>query len=249
VTESTAAVALTDSQHQGIKSSMDTEIRIRKELEQRVYWDVVGRRPDSLFQMFLKMLQEPRYLQSVVRKHMRFGRPKPLPVLTTDRLVLEQQIFTHFQSKPDVRNILFVGCDADTAGYHNGYFKNARFVTLEPNPDNRHFGAPEHVIDSLEHLDRHFSAESFDLVLCNGVFGWGLDAFDNCQTAFEQTYRVLRRGGTLMLGWNDVPPRVPFPLESIPSLAQFKKSDFPPFGTWRYLTDTVYRHTYDFYCK
>jgi len=67
--------------------------------------------------------------------------------------------------------------------------------------------------------------------------------------AFAQAHLALRPGGQMLLGWNDVPRRAPFPLETIPSLAKFKKYDFPLFGTWRHLTDTVYRHTFDFYCK
>ena len=31
--------------------------------------------------------------------------------------------------------------------------------------------------------------------------------------------------------------------------ALFRKYTFPPLGTWRYLTDTPYRHTFDFYRK
>ena len=53
-------------------------------------------------------------------------------MLTTDRLILEQQVFSYYQSRAEFRNILFVGCDADTARYHERYFSNSRFVTLEP---------------------------------------------------------------------------------------------------------------------
>jgi len=229
-------------------SWMITEEYARKELEQRVYWDVVSRRPDSLLKLLVKMVKEPAYARSVFRKHLHFGKPRPLPLLTTDRLVLEHQIFKYYQSHPEIRDILFVGCDADTATYAR-CFSNKRFVTIEPNPDNRRFGATEHVVAPLEDLDKHFPAESFDLVLCNGVFGWGLDDFPNCETAFAQAHSALRPRGHLVVGWNDVPRRAPFALESIPSLTRFKKFHFPSFNTWRYLTNTVYRHTFDFYCK
>ncbi len=228
---------------------MSPEEKARKKLEAQVYWDVVSRRPDSLPEFVLKLLSEPAYARSVIRKHMHFGKAPALPILTTDRLIMEQQIFGYYQSRPEIHDILFVGCDADTSGYHQRYFKNARFVTIEPNPENRAYGATEHIIGVMEDLHQHYAPESFDLVLCNGVFGWGLDDFNNCEAAFEQTHRALRPGGSLMLGWNDVPRRAPFPLETIKSLAKFHKDEFPPFKTWRYLTDTVYRHTYDFYRK
>jgi len=224
------------------------EERLRKELEGRVYWDVVSRRPASIGGLLTKMLAEPGYAASVIRKNLSFGKPRPLPLLTTDRLVLERQIFTYYESDQNIRDVLFIGCDADTARYER-FFDQTRFVTVEPDPNNRDFGATEHIVDSMENLDAYFEPESFDLVICNGVFGWGLDEFDNCQAAFQQAHRVLRDGGQLMVGWNDVPRRTPVALESIPSLSQFEKYDFPVFGTWRYLTDTVYRHTFDFYRK
>ena len=96
---------------------MSSEERARKELEQRVYWDVVSRSPDSRLQVILKMLAEPDYARSVVRKHLQRGNSSPLPLLTTDRLVLEQQIFQYYRSQPHIRDVLFVGCDADTARY------------------------------------------------------------------------------------------------------------------------------------
>jgi SAM-dependent methyltransferase len=228
---------------------MSSEERARKELEQRVYWDVVSRSPDSRLQVILKMLAEPDYAKSVVRKHLHLGNSNPLPLLTTDRLVLEQQIFQYYRSQPHIRDVLFVGCDADTARYEKDYFSNVRFVTIEPNPDNRKFGSTHHVEAPLENLGRHFAPEAFDLIICNGVFGWGLDELDNCEAAFDQCHACLRTGGQLLLGWNDVPRRAPFPLETITSLARFQKFDFPLFGTWRYLTDTVYRHVFDFYSK
>jgi SAM-dependent methyltransferase len=240
---------LCNAAERDLVSLMMTEEQARRELEQRVYWDVVSRRPDSVLKLALKMLTEPAYARSVIRKHLRFGKPRPLPLLTTDRLVLEQQIFKYYQSRFEMRDVLFVGCDADTARYHDDYFSRVRFVTLEPNPDNRQFGAQEHVVATLEDLGKHCPPQSFDLILCNGVFGWGLDEPESCDAAFAQAYRVLRPGGHMLLGWNDVPRRTPVPLEDIPSLGWFKKYDFPLFGTWRHLTDTVYRHTFDFYCK
>jgi SAM-dependent methyltransferase len=228
---------------------MSSDVKARRDLEQRVYWDVISRSPDSKFQVIVKMLRDPNFAQSVVRKHLYFGRPKALPLLTTDRLVLQHQVFPYYQSSASIRDVLFVGCDADTARYERDYFSKVRFVTIEPNPDNRCFGAIHHVESTLEELGRHFSTESFDLIVCNGVFGWGLDDFEKCEMAIEQCHACLRPNGHLVLGWNDVPRRTPFPLETLTSLAKFRKFDFPPLGSWRFLTDTVYRHTFDFYLK
>jgi len=239
-------------------AAAETEIRLnfdedeqkaRKRLEARIYWDVVSERPKSVGQRISKMITDPHFLMSVVRKHLHFGKPKKSAMLTTDRIVLEHQIFKHYAALADLRNILFVGCDADTAGYHEAYFKGRRFLTLEPNEANRGFGASEHIVGTMEEMGKHIPAQSLDLIICNGVFGWGLDEKENCEKAFAAAYEALKPGGEMLLGWNDVPRRCPFPLESITSLSRFRRAEFPLFGNWRYLTDTVYRHTFDFYRK
>jgi hypothetical protein len=81
------------------------------------------------------------------------------------------------------------------------------------------------------------------------VFGFGLDTLEQCERAFAHCHSRLLPNGHLLLGWTDVPARVPIPLESIQSLSLFDPFAFPAFGTWRYVTRTPYRHTYDFYRK
>jgi hypothetical protein len=50
-----------------------------------------------------------------------------------------------------------------------------------------------------------------------------------------------------VFGWDDLPERTPVPLEQIASLRLFAKHTFLPLATWRYVTQTPYKHTYDFY--
>jgi SAM-dependent methyltransferase len=236
-----------DSKHNLVL--LDRGVERRRKLEQRLYWDMTLQRPDTHWKTLKKMLAEPHYAGSVIRKHLHFALPRGGPLLTTDRLVLEQQLFPYYQSQSHIQDVLFVGCDADTAHYETTYFDHARFVTLEPDPANRKFGAAHHVEAPLESLVRHFPPESFDLIICNGVFGWGLNELQACEAAFGQCHTCLRRKGQLLVGWNDVPTRAQFPLERIRSLARFRRYEFPLLGTWRYRTDTAYRHVFDFYMK
>lgn len=143
--------------------------------------------------------------------------------------------------------MLFVGCDWYTRHYESAYFSGKDYWTIDPAQGARKFAGRQHVVAPLEELDRHFPAERFDLIVCNGVFGYGLDALAQCQRAFGQCRERLRAGGYLVLGWDDIPRRTPVSLESIGSLKSFERLEFPPLGTWRYVTQTVYRHTYDFY--
>jgi hypothetical protein len=54
----------------------------------------------------------------------------------------------------------------------------------------------------------------------------------------------------LLSGWDYIPThRASVLLPQVASLARSDKFQFPGLGTWRYVTDTPYRHIYEFYRK
>jgi hypothetical protein len=171
------------------------------------------------------------------------------PMLTEDRRVLEEIIFDRFCSDPHIRTVLFVGCDSYTAHYQRQYFAKHDYWTIDPDVARRRFGATKHVIARLEELDRHFPSGFFDLIICNGVYGWGLNSAEDCDSAMSQCFSCLTDAGHLLIGWNDVPGRDPAPLSDVHSLSRFYKCSFPAFGSWQYRTDTLNQHTYYFYEK
>jgi methyltransferase family protein len=171
----------------------------------------------------------------------------PAPMRTPDRKILESTIIPFFVARR-VGRVLFVGTDWFTKHYDQ-FFPGIDYWTIEIEPGRRRFGTSQHIVDSLEHLDRHFPKAHFDLILCNGVFGWGLDDRASCEQAFQQCYECLRDEGVLMLGWNDVSEHRPFPPEAIQSLSRFARFENSPLGAWRYTMPTLSRHTYDFYTK
>ena len=138
-----------------------------------------------------------------------------------DRRVLEEVIFPEFLRDPGVRAVLFVGCDWYTRSYERRCFRGCDYWTLEPDPDRRHFGARQHVVAPLESLREHFPESRFDWIICNGVFGWGLDGREQCELAFSACFSCLRPGGRLLLGWNELREREPFPPEELSSLQRF----------------------------
>jgi len=171
------------------------------------------------------------------------------PMLTEDRRVLEQIVFAHFRNDPRIQTVLFVGCDSYTAHYERRYFAGHNYWTLDPDPTVSRFGAKQHVIARLEDLGRHFSRGFFDLIICNGVYGWGLNSAEDCEAAISQCHACLADAGHLLIGWNDVPGRDPAPLSEVRSLSRFSKQRFPAFGAWQHRTNTPNRHTYCFYQK
>jgi SAM-dependent methyltransferase len=173
----------------------------------------------------------------------------PLPILSEDLRILEQVIFGYYAAHAPTHSLLLVGGRSHTQRYERSYFAGRDFWTLGPREHARRSGARQHVVAPLEQLGDFFPEGYFDLIVCNGIYGHGLDSPEQCEAAFGHCYTRLRPGGHLVLGWDDVPARTPVALENVRSLRGFRKLIFPPLGTSRYLTDTAYRHTFDFYCR
>jgi SAM-dependent methyltransferase len=219
--------------------------RARHRIEARIYQNAIGEPPGDKWKMIVPFFLEHGFAARVLRK--RLGLPTPLN--TTDRIVLEQVIFPQYSQDAAIRKMLFVGCGTYTAHYQRLFFPHKDFWTIEPDPGASRHGARQHVIAPLEELERHFPENEFDLIICNGVFGWGLDGHAQCEAAFSQCHSRLAHDGHFLFGWDDVPRRTPVALETLSSLTRFRPYTFPPLRTSRYVTETPYRHTYAFYRK
>src|SRR6185295_6162448 len=101
----------------------------------------------------------------------------------------------------------------------------------------RKYGGPNAIADSFSHLDRHFPPDHFDLIVCNGVIGWGLDDPAEVERTFEQCRLALTPGGVFVLGWNDVEGHRPVDVASSPALGRLRPFTLPTLSAARY--DTV----------
>jgi SAM-dependent methyltransferase len=165
---------------------------------------------------------------------------------TADRRMLEDVILPACAARADCRRVLFVGCAAYTRCYEE-IFAGCEYITIDPAPGRRRHGAARHIVAGLQELDAYLPPETLDLVVCNGVFGWGLDARSACEAAFAACRHALRPGGMLVLGWNDVPSRRPFAQESLAALQALAPCDVPGCDAARVATRTRNRHTFDAY--
>ncbi|MDF5717348.1 MAG: hypothetical protein PUP93_26680, partial [Rhizonema sp. NSF051] len=95
-----------------------------------------------------------------------------------------------------------------------------------------------------------------DLIICNGVFGHGLDEREDVDKAYGACYQCLRNGGVLIIGWND--DAEPFPLGTSESIKKFKPFIFTPLSNsssqisiaqYMNVTDGSESHVYNFYIK
>ena len=167
-----------------------------------------------------------------------------------DRVLLEDVILPYLAVQPHLKDVLFIGCEWYTAWYRNVYFKDKNFTTIEIDPVLAKFGSPQaHITDGIQHLDKYMQPAGFDLIIYNGVFGWGVNSRKDAEDAFRQIRKALRPGGLLLFGWDDIPERKPFDvLTESEELKHFAAYHFPPLNTAAHrVTEDGFRHTYNFY--
>ncbi len=167
---------------------------------------------------------------------------------TLDRDVLEKTILPYFAQDPQFQRILFIGCDWYTRAYSR-LFAGKEYWTLEMKPSRRKFGAVLHITDRCQNTARYFDPSSLDVIVMNGVFGYGLNEREDVEQTLAGFHCCLRDQGIFVLGWNDVSSCRPMPLEDIEGLRRFEPYAFPPLGSAHYLTPTHNRHTFSFYRK
>lgn len=164
-----------------------------------------------------------------------------------DRNVLEIVIIPWLLTDLDPRRILDVGRE-EYEHFYNEFFEGRELWTMDVDPERKEFGADKHIVDSVANLKKHFPADFFDVVLMNGVFGWGLNEKEEIETALTGIYECLRPGGLLIFGYNKTGELIPVPLKEIKALKRFQPYKCRPLKGSSFTCSTG-EHTYNFYQK
>lgn len=165
------------------------------------------------------------------------------------RAVLENVIIPYYASQGIASRVLFVGCEWYTKHYRKA-FKRCEYWTIDLDPQKKTYGARRHIVDSLENLGRYCDQGYLDVIICNGVLGFGLNQKEAAERAFSQCSKCLRPGGVLILGWDDeTPPLIPFRIEELQSLRQFVPHYFEPFSGSTYSLKPDYDYRFGFFEK
>jgi Methyltransferase domain len=119
-----------------------------------------------------------------------------------DRLHLERELIPAVGHRGG--NALFIGCRPYTKRYPALLGAHgAECWTIDVDPTVARWGAPErHVTDAVQNAQDHWPPSSFDTIVLNGVFGFGLDSVRDQDAALRVSRRLLTSGGWLILGWN-----------------------------------------------
>ncbi|HEX9727209.1 MAG TPA: hypothetical protein VGA37_01735 [Gemmatimonadales bacterium] len=179
--------------------------------------------------------------------------------LLPDRRVLERTIFPFLLARQQFHSILFVGCRWYTRPYTRTFRDAGKaYWTIDVDPAQRRHGAgARHIVDGLEQVAHHFDPGALDAIICNGVFGWGLDARESVDQALAGSFQCLRDGGLLIVGWNETDRRSNGAAgmyagnwaEQSATLRRFERYQFPGLETWRYHAGGPTRHVFDFFSK
>jgi hypothetical protein len=173
---------------------------------------------------------------------------EPKRIVSEDRDILEKIILPYFGEQEFYQKILFVGCSAYTQWYEQ-IFSAKEYWTIDSKSIKRKFGSRRHIVDSVTNIENHFGQNYFDLIIMNGVIGFGLNQVDDIETALTSCYQCLNTAGVLVLGWNDDRKHMPIDLMAIQALQKWHEYYFVPLRTCHVRTGGRHSHVFSFYTK
>lgn len=175
-----------------------------------------------------------------------------------DRRLLAEEILPLLAASNEVQRVLSVGVAWYTKDYEAPFAKAQKtFMTLEIDPERAVFGSTrKHVTGDVCELDTLFADEEpFDVILMNGVIGYGIDTVDLVERALVASAARLRRGGLLVLGVNEEKPTHVDPMSAPSAKALFLPRHDLFFSKWpdgRVTVEVPFReknHTFLFWTK
>lgn len=172
-------------------------------------------------------------------------------IKTEDRRFLENQIFDSINKKfGQSATILFVGLDR--YNWHYPRMLKGKFYSIDLNPRNKRYGRKNlHTIGSATQLSLYYPSEKFDVVICNGLIGYGVDDLRIFDEMLKECSAVLKTGGSLIIGYNNTPEFLNFDLNSAINLQRFSPTipDIVNVNSSTHEIETPHRHTFFFLKK
>jgi hypothetical protein len=158
-----------------------------------------------------------------------------------DRQFMEKTILPTLAAG-NPRHVLFVGVERYTRHYREFFDRSCEYWTLDKRAAVVPFGAGRrHVTADFLEAPSHFSDGMFDVVIFNGLFGFGLDMPDAQAASVRVLARLVHAGGYVLLGWNK--DRSADPLALSPMSELFEPMALQPIPS-RQEFDSV-THVYD----
>jgi hypothetical protein len=153
------------------------------------------------------------------------------------RQYMTETIFPALASM-NLKRVLFVGCKSYTAHYGKPLTQAAiEYWTTDIDPVAAIWGEKDHhIVCDITKIDEVCPSGWFDVVLLNGVFGYGVDEETEMNRAIEAIAKILRQDGMLLIGWNPKEVKDPTRLES--ARVHFRRERVLPLPLRKTFQDT-----------
>lgn len=178
----------------------------------------------------------------VLLRILQSNRPYRELLRLPSRLFLEHEVLP--QLSRDYSKVLFVGTASYTYHYEK-IFRSGQYTTIDSNPGTEVWGSENHIVAPIQEIGSYCPRGTFDCVVINGVFGFGIEDTDSMLTTVRVLHEVLRPDGFLVVGWNNDRHADLATLGVLSPL--FAPSDSPPWGRRKAFPPET--HVYDFYIR
>lgn len=125
------------------------------------------------------------------------------PTKGAARDFLEQKVFSWLNAVggPE-KKLLFIGVASYTWHYYSRLDYDV--CTIELNEERAKFGKKgAHVVGSATELPRFYAESSLDVIVANGLIGYGLNSEPDFDQLMVGCHHCLKPGGILVLGYNN----------------------------------------------
>ncbi|MDF2529170.1 MAG: hypothetical protein K0Q57_50 [Gammaproteobacteria bacterium] len=128
--------------------------------------------------------------------------PSRLKMNTADRTYLERYIFKDLILNKQIKKILFVGVHQYSSWYYGLFncFTQIKFWTIDPAFQSKN---KQHLQSNFDLLALEKFSNSFDVIIINGVFNYGINQTEDKIKAIHIAEQTLKSGGLLLLGYRE----------------------------------------------
>ncbi|MGB8539124.1 MAG: hypothetical protein WCD57_22055 [Acidobacteriaceae bacterium] len=163
--------------------------------------------------------------------------------LFVDRLYFRDKLLPLLLAE-DPRRILFLGVRLYTKQYVRIIADGGRELwTLDRDPTSFRCGSDNHLICDITDKRDALGDKSFDLIVYNGLIGWGVNSDVDITLVYQRLETHLAPKGKLLVGWNHDRSKEPmsYPVVQTHFQYAFETTDWPKVGF-----DTT-SHCYDLF--
>jgi hypothetical protein len=116
------------------------------------------------------------------------------------RVFLGEAILPALQGRT---RMLFVGCRPYNLNfYRECEAKGIAVWTIDIDPKVARWGAPRHLIGDVREVDLLVSGLRFDIIIANGLLGFGVNCREDAEQTVDALIRVADVDALLIVGWN-----------------------------------------------